>query len=317
MWPLALLFVLASSLRNFCYDIGMLRSSDAPRPVASVGNISSGGTGKTPLVLELVLHLKKLGLQPVVLARGYGSDAELNDEAAELQGKGVKVVCDPDRHAASLEHEDDADCFVLDDGFQHRKLARAFDIVVVDATRPPWNDAPLPVGLLREGTGSLERADALVVTRCDRVEDIGAIVQRLGELSGNKPVFTSVSEARGLYVPAQDRTLSPGELAGKNVAAFCGIGNPSQFFDTLEALGANLLKNRVFPDHHRFSPREEAELKEWMTGDDAEFVITTAKDAARTVAFDRLEKYAILHVSGNTHRCEELLRMMLSAMEIR
>lgn len=294
---LSVFYGLGVRLRGLCYDLGLRPSHRAAVPVISVGNLTTGGTGKTPMVAFLARALARRGYRVAVLARGYGriparrdggagGDETRDDEALpeELSADGVKRYANPDRVTAAREAAAaGADVLLLDDGFQHRRLKRDLDLVLVDALDPFSNGHVLPRGLLREPRSALRRADAIVVTRADLVspEARAELRSELARWAPEKPVFFAA------HRPAQLRTLSTGHthppewLRGRAVYGFAGIGNPAAFQRTLEALGANVVRFHAYPDHHVYSARDlrqiDAEAQEFL----AKAIVTTEKDAAR------------------------------------
>ena len=277
--------------RNALYDCGLLRSHRAAVPVISVGNLTTGGTGKTPFVVWVVETLRSLGLNPGVLSRGYGraDGAEKNDEGALLSEGLAELpqVQRADRVAgASALVALGADVIVLDDGFQHRRLARDLDIALIDSTRP-WGlaaaapdvaplEALLPRGLLRESPKSLARADAIVLTRCDQSELAAQedIQRRIESCAPNVPV------ARAVHSPVRVVTAEgeeePGWLDGRAFCLLSGVGNPDSFEATARALGAEVRAVHNFADHHDYKLEEVEGLCE----EGAELLVT-AKDAVK------------------------------------
>ncbi|MEL6431439.1 MAG: tetraacyldisaccharide 4'-kinase, partial [Planctomycetota bacterium] len=293
----AALFGVVARVRSGLYRRRVLPSYDVDAAVVSVGNLSAGGTGKTPMTAWIVRALLERGLVPAIVSRGYGaSDGAPNDEARMLHElfPTVAHVSDRDRVGAAQRAVDQgADVVVVDDGFQHRRLARDLDVVLVDALRPfglprpsrgtqaPHVEAMLPRGLMREPLSALARADVVVVTRADRVDasELDALLARLRSAAPGRPIATAVHAPVRLRARRpvgdnyEDRPLA--ELAGLEVDAFSGIGNPGAFEATLRALGATVVEHRVFPDHHAFAPDELRGLGTERP------VVTTAKDAAR------------------------------------
>jgi len=273
--------------RKWLYDAAVLRPARAPIPVVSVGNITAGGTGKTPLVEYLVRGLAEQGLRPSVVMRGYGARrGGTSDEAALLRanlGRDVPVVEETDRHLGALRaaREFKADVAILDDGFQHLALARDLDVVTVDATCPFGFGRLLPAGCLRERPESLARADAIVLTRTDLPphEELSAIRRRVGELAPGALVAESVYEPSALEGAAGRRPV--GEIHRRRVAAFCGIGNPYAFGLAIRRLGAEVVFARRFPDHHPFSAAELDAVAREAGAREAVAVVTTQKDAER------------------------------------
>ena len=277
MLPLALVFRTLSGLRRLAYVVGLARRRRFPVPVLVVGNITVGGTGKTPLVIWLARHLRDRGWRPGLVSRGYGgragrwpqqvrgdSDVHMvGDEAVLLAtATGCPMCVGPDRPAAveALLAHTDVDIVISDDGLQHHALARDLEIVVVDGVRRFGNGLPLPAGPLREPVSRLKRVD-LVVFNGDGEE--GAFTMRLVE-----PRLTHLHES-------QTRPLS--SLAGARVHAVAGIGNPSRFFDLLRQQGLEPIEHAL-ADHHRFTAAD-------LRFDDGLPVLMTAKDAVKCRRF--------------------------------
>lgn len=284
--PAALFGVLAG-LRGTLYDRGWLPSERVEAPVISVGNLSAGGTGKTPMIAWLARRLEARGRRVGIVSRGYGARAgESNDEArllAELLPH-VPHVLDADRvrGARKLIAEQRVDVVLLDDGFQHRRLARDLDLVLVDATRP-WglpgrkaDHAPLlPRGLLREQPAALARAHGIVVTRVDQ-SSTAALVELRRELTQIAPgpalAFATHKPARLRAFDGSTELLA--HLSGREIDVVSGIGHPAAFERTLTDLGARVREHRQFPDHHPFAARDLEGLGE-------RWIVVTAKDAVK------------------------------------
>lgn len=269
------------------------RARKLPVPVISIGNITSGGTGKTPVTIELLKHLPGSGL----LMRGYGrierkpvilrdASARLpithtGDEAQLYQGRAdVPIGIGGDRYEAGkllLEHVQPKR-LLLDDGFQHLQLARDFDLVLIDALHPFGDMELLPLGRLREPMAGLARADAFLITRADEVANVAAIENILRRYNPKAPVF------RGKTVPAGwrtfgDRTASTEEVSDGPALAFCGLGNPEAFWRSLQQLGIAPLEKLEYSDHHRYTPMELRRLVRYSGHVGCEILLTTAKDA--------------------------------------
>ncbi len=269
--------------RRLLYSAGILRSVRFPCPVLSVGNITCGGTGKTPFVEYLARWFARRHFRVAILARGYGRaggrGADDEDLISEMEIENVVRLAGPDRVALARKALADyrADVLILDDGFQHYRIRRTLDIVLVDATDPFAGGHLLPRGLLRERPGALRRADLIVLTRADQaapgaLEDLRRRLNPAAE-AVHRPVCV-----RGL---ANRKQYGTDWLRGKSVYAFCGVGNPASFRRTLESLGAQIVKFRAFGDHHAYTAEDlrrlNAEAQEFM----AEAMVTTEKDAAR------------------------------------
>ena len=278
-WP----YGLGVRARNAGFDRGWKTVNRVPVPVVSVGNLTLGGTGKTPCVEYVARFYRELGIQVAIVSRGYGSAAGHNDEAMVLEENlpDVPHLQDPDRVAAALRsvEELESELIVLDDGFQHRRLHRDLDVVLIDATRPPTHDYLFPRGTLREPASGLRRAGAVVLTRCDQVPPATVAATRawLGRRFPGKPVATTEHRPVDLI---GGETPEPAEvLRGRGVAAFCGIGNPEAFRRTLEGLGVVVVQFRTFPDHHAYSLEDVGDLRYWVQRiPEHTTVVTTQKD---------------------------------------
>lgn len=285
----------AVRLRNRGYDRNPAKVRRLPRPVVSVGNLTAGGTGKTPVVRWLAGHLRDDGRRVAVLSRGYGAAAgtpgdELRMLDALLDTPGqlpVILRADPDRFAAgevALADHPDLDAFLLDDGFQHRALHRDLDIVLLHAAEPFGFGHVLPRGLLREPVAGLRRAGAVVLTHATAA-DGGAIERILATIrrhNSGVPVYRCVHRPTCLREPAGlgggdvERPLAA--LAGRRVFAFCGIGNPAAFESTLVEFGGPLAGRHWFPDHHAYSPADLARVHAAARQAGATVLVTTEKD---------------------------------------
>lgn len=281
---LSLPYSAVTRIRNRLYSCGTLKTHHAGVPVICIGNLTTGGTGKTPLVVWLCRHVREKGLECATLTRGYRTQkGKLSDEPALLaaQCPDVPVVVNPDRVAGATEAIQDhgAQVLVMDDGFQHRRLARDLDIIAIDATNPFGYGRVLPAGLLREPLTGLKRAHAAVLTRCDQVaeEDLSRIEEEIRRINRNLAI------ARSVHAPIAIRTTTGAELPleqmrGKRIFAFCGIGNPQAFSRTVSQLGATLVGTRAFDDHYRYTPQDLKAVQDQARSLDAALVLTTQKD---------------------------------------
>jgi tetraacyldisaccharide 4'-kinase len=280
-WP----YGCAVWLRNRLYDRGWRHIERASVPVICIGNLTVGGTGKTPCV-ECVARFLSEDYRVAILSRGYGQRDGPNDEALVLEENlpDVPHLQGADRaELARLAVEElESEVVILDDGFQHRRLARQLDLVLIDATNP-WGYGYLtPRGLLRESPRELRRAQAVIITRCDLVAgaQVRAIRERVA-CYANLPVFESIH--RPLCLVNSEDASQPLENAAKRpVAAFCGLGNPNAFHATLERLGPAPTMWKTFPDHHSYTRRDVEALEEWAARlPDGGFVLTTQKDLVK------------------------------------
>ena len=307
--PLGTLYGALVRTRLRLYRAGFLKSEKVGVPVISVGNITAGGTGKTPLVEWAARALAGEGRRACVLTRGYGraderrrvvaSDGErvladfeeCGDEPrllAERLVGAASVVCDRDRVAAARwarEHLG-ADAFVLDDGFQHLRIARDLDIVTLDATGPWGGGHLLPRGRLREPRESLARADCVVITRAELADDLETLRAEAARLSGGRAaVIASRMRRRGL-AQLNPSAGSPndeheGRAVKNDAAAFCAVGNPRAFFEQLRREGFGLRLTRAFADHHRFTQADVDGVAREAARSGARVLLTTAKDAVK------------------------------------
>jgi tetraacyldisaccharide 4'-kinase len=274
-------------LRNRHFDRGGKRVCRARAPVVSVGNITLGGTGKTPCVEYVARYYREQGRRVVILSRGYGGKAGLNDEALVLKDNlpDVPHLQGPDRAtlAARAADEFDAEVLVLDDGFQHRRLARDLDLVLIDAT-DPWGPGYLfPRGLLREPMVELRRASVVMLTRCNQVEanERGRLREAITQLAPKAPIVETRHRPVEL-VRSDGARAKLDRLSGRRVMAFCGLGNPGAFRQTLQDLGANVVGWRTFPDHHGYSDKDVRELHAWASSLPADCLMaTTQKDLVK------------------------------------
>ncbi len=299
--PLSLLYGAVTRTRLSLYRRGTFQTTKLDRPVISIGNITTGGTGKTPLVEYVARTIAAQGKKVCILTRGYGrkdphlqvivsdgygvlaSPSEAGDEpyllATKLTGQAA-VISSADRIAAGQEAIKDfgTEVFVLDDGFQHLRIARDVNIVCIDATNPWGGGRLLPYGRLRESLDGLTRADCFVLTRCDQVESVEALRAEIVELTGGRPIFES--RMRPLRVTSLKNGPETIALPGR-VGAFCAVGNPSSFFESLTGLGYELGLERAFADHHAYSQSDVDALDQLARQVGANALITTAKDAVK------------------------------------
>ncbi|MEX0717368.1 MAG: tetraacyldisaccharide 4'-kinase [Planctomycetaceae bacterium] len=283
--------------RNECFDRGWKRTFAAGVPVVSVGNVTAGGTGKTPVVAFLTRWFVDQGLRPVILSRGYRAferelptPERINDEKLVLARlcPGIPHVQNPDRVAGARRAVDEyaAQVLILDDGFQHRRLRRDLDIVLIDAVDPFGYGRLLPRGLLREPLSGLRRADAIVISRADRLTDDSrrAILATIAPYrpAGETPIEIAFPPAD--LVDASGARTGLAAIRDKKVGAFCGIGNPPAFRRTLDDLGANVVHWRTFPDHHHYTAQELDDVAAAARVAEAEILATTLKDLVKIAA---------------------------------
>lgn len=293
----AWLYAAVVATRNRRYDAGG-KATVLPVSVISVGNITVGGTGKTPFVIDLVTRLDRMGCSPAVVARGFGAvEGEPNDEERLIRSRcpGVVYAANSDRVAAAqMAHEElGADVIVLDDGFQHRRLHRDLDIVMVDATCPFGFGHVLPRGLLREPVDSLARAHLVVLTRCDQVS-AAQLARIQTELRRVAPQARHLEcRHRVVGIERLDGTAAPMPSEGQRVVIFAAIGQPRAFAHTVRSLGISIVHQRWWPDHHHYTAREIRALLDLPRAEPHDLVLTTEKDAVKLRALSGVDRAAI------------------------
>jgi tetraacyldisaccharide 4'-kinase len=299
--PFAALYGIVTKTRVALYQRGILKSSKLATPVLSVGNITAGGTGKTPLVEHLARIVAANGCKVCILTRGYGrehpiqrvlvsdgtdvlaTEREAGDEplllAQNLRGLAA-VISDANRIAAgkwAIENLG-TEVFVLDDGFQHLQLARNLNIATIDASNPWGNGRLLPRGFLREPVTGLRRADCLVITRANQTENLDELRDELRSINNTAPLFTSRMRTRALF---RLGATEPIEKLTSPLAAFCAVGNHESFVRQAAAEELKIVKTVVFGDHHRYTQNDIDKIIDEAKSAGAEALLTTAKDAVK------------------------------------
>lgn len=310
--PLGLLYAATMRARTALYRRGVLASFELGVPVISVGNITTGGTGKTPIVAWLAHALaREERLRVCILTRGYGrrnirervlvsdgasllADAEKGGDEprllAEMLRGAAAVVSDRDRVAAARWARKNlgSEIFVLDDGFQHLRVKRALDIVTVDAANPWGGGRLLPGGRLREPPGALKRADLIIITRSEQAVDINSLKREVERYSSKQNVFISRTRTRAVRPLAHKERAVTSPASSYRVAAFCALGNGQAFFNHLSRTGFDLTYTRAFTDHHSYIQSDIERVVREAKASGAEALLTTAKDAVklRSIRFD-------------------------------
>lgn len=272
--------------RNRSYDRQSTEIHSCGVPVVSVGNLTTGGTGKTPVVCYLAKWYRQRGVRVAIISRGYGrGDGDSNDEALELHARlpDVPHVQDPDRvEAARIAVEElEAELILMDDGFQHRRLHRDLNIVVIDATCPFGYGHLLPRGLLREPLASLSRADLVIISRFDAVDVdvIHKIERAIRDHHAGVPILHCNHRPTSLL----EHPDSVHPIIPQNVAAVSAIGNPAAFEQSLHRCGLAIVESRRLPDHDAYSPETVAELRDWIESiaERIDRVVCTHKDLVK------------------------------------
>ena len=315
--PFSWIYAKIIGARNLLYDRGVFDSFDLGAKTISIGNITAGGTGKTPLVAYVAEVLAGRGMRVCILTRGYGrknaktrvlvSDGEkilagppeAGDEpfelALKLLGKAI-VIADADRAAAAewAKRKFDVTAFVLDDGFQHRKVKRDVDIVCIDATDPFGGGKMLPSGRLREPVENLKRADIVVITRANLVTEISDLRSRISDLNAGAAIFEAKNEIVSVVSLEEfhaktrrtqsEETLSDSDvksLKGTAAFAFCGVGNPESFFKQLQLENFLIKASDAFRDHHIYTQQDIDKITKQARASGSQVLLTTAKDAVK------------------------------------
>lgn len=283
----SLFYGLGVGMRNAAYNAGLLRARRAAIPVICLGNLTTGGTGKTPLAACVARFYRDRGVRVCFISRGYGAgESGMNDEALVLKQlcPDVAHLQNPDRVAAArvAREEQGSQLIVLDDGFQHRRIARDLDIVLIDAMNPWGHGHLLPRGLLREPVSALKRASLVVITRVDQVSR-EALDRIRCEIARFHPqgALVEVAFTPEHLINSSGQTMPLASVRDSDIAAFCGIGNPTAFLGTLERLGITVREFRSFPDHHLYSPTDLAELEVWVRALEINTVVCTQKDLVK------------------------------------
>jgi tetraacyldisaccharide 4'-kinase len=270
--------------------------------VVSVGNLTLGGTGKTPMVQWVARWFRKQGVRVTIISRGYGAEeGARNDEAIELEQNlpDVPHLQHPDRvEAAGLAIEQfDTQLIVLDDAFQHRRIARDLDIVLLDATEPFGFGHVFPRGMLREPISGVGRAHVIVLTRSDMVEPVRRTeIRRKIESHAPRAIWAEAIHSPRAFIDAGGVEEPIRSLKGKPVAAFCGIGNPTGFVHTLAVCRCQVESFREFPDHHRYSREDVESLCQWADSLDVAAIVCTHKDLVK-LRIHRLGRHPLRAVS--------------------
>ena len=319
LWPASKLYGIGVSLRTQLYASGLLKKTRLKATVISVGNLSVGGTGKTPLVIWLAEKLLEQGQRVAILTRGYRGTAGSSDEVEvmrlRLQNRVVFGV-GKNRFAEGqrIESHQAIDIFLLDDGFQHLQLARDLDIVLIDASRPMTQQL-LPAGPMREPLSALTRAGIIIFTRTENTAGAKEAIQRLANL----PIFSASTRLVGFRRLDDEGSLQTvAELRSGPFFVFCGIGNPEAFVRDLQRWGITPAGHMFFADHHRYALEEVQAIEQAARRVGANGLLTTEKDSCNLsgLTFPSLPVYVSvidLEISGET----EFLAAINGALQAR
>jgi tetraacyldisaccharide 4'-kinase len=322
--PAALVYGFAMRLRREAYREGTFQVQKLGAPVISVGNVTVGGTGKTPMVQWIARWCLSNGRKPAILSRGYGARGgaaaqKKNDEALLLERELPLVphYADPDRAAAGRRAvAAGADCLLLDDGFQHLRVHRDLNLVLVDALDPFGGGRVLPAGALREPLDCLRDADAVVLTRADALgrAALEKVRQQTRALMPGKPIIEAAHRAVALTLASGVEAEPLEWLSGRRVFLFCGLGNPEGFLHTVRKLGAEIAGAHFFPDHFAYRGREMTALAEECLRERADCALTTEKDAVKISAWPGAAPLRVLEVGIELTAGQAQLENMLKAV---
>lgn len=290
-WP----YHLFTTLKRSFYKIGVFKKDHLSRPVISVGNLTVGGTGKTPLVKFLVEALQKKGIKVAILMRGYmggGADSkfEKSDEATMLRNTfpDIPVLTGANRfkNAQAFLTGNRADVFLLDDGFQHQQLSRDIDIIVIDATDPWGNGFLLPRGTLRESKNALKEVPIFVLTKTDLGrENVREIYADLISRNPEALIVEAIHKPVSFVDVRTGDSIDLGVISKKQVCAICSIGNPNSFVQTLIGLEANIGTQFAFMDHHVYTQKDVERINQSRLNQKITTIVTTEKDAVKLEQF--------------------------------
>jgi len=288
-------YSLVIKIRNFMFDKGLRKIHKLDVPVISVGNLTVGGTGKTPFVAWLAQKFLDEGKLPAIVSRGYHADETgWNDEAKELKlllpdvpqafsknrfMAAQRLLAEYNHNKSNNNNDKNIDVIILDDGFQHRKLYRDKNILIVDATNPFGYDRLMPRGLLRESISGIRRTDVVVLSRSDRVDDIkkDKLREIVKKYSPNA-FWQEITHTPRFLLFSSGKKEEIQTISGQSAVAFCGLGNPGVFFQTVEDCGCRILDRLTYPDHYIYTKNDLRKIVSLSQAVDAQYIICSLKD---------------------------------------
>ena len=284
--PFSFIYLVITFFRNLFYNLHIFKIHSLDARVISVGNITWGGTGKTPAVLFMLEELLKRKSKVALLTRGYGDDEQ---GLFSILAPGVPVLVGNDRVRKGLEAiaRHSVDTLLLDDGFQYRRLKRDLDIVCIDATNPFGNGWVIPAGSMREGLGALKRADIFLITKTDLAEEekvLQGLEDKLKRVNPNALIVKSVHRVKHFYRLSDRSKVSVDELKNKEIVLVSAIGNPYSFEKTILRKGLNIKRHFVFRDHYWYKEKDLKKIESYSLKHRIDTVITTEKDAVKLKA---------------------------------
>ncbi|HVP36953.1 MAG TPA: tetraacyldisaccharide 4'-kinase [Terriglobales bacterium] len=299
---LSFLYLIGYIIRKSLYSLGSIKSKNLKARVISIGNITTGGSGKTPFVLYLAKKLKEKGINFAILTRGYKRLSKDSVVLKKIESPEIKweqvgdepyllsnhlsetpIIIDKDRfHSGKIAQDKyKADLLLLDDGFQHWRLKRDLDIVMIESSIDLEKEKLLPAGRLREPLSSLKRSNVFVLTRVDQSIHIDNLIRLLQVCNPHAPILESILQVTSFENWIDKSEINPGQLKGQKGLGFCGIGNPHSFEKTLRSLGLEILNAFFFLDHYIYTRKDLLSLQEEAKKSGAEYLITTEKDSVR------------------------------------
>ena len=311
--PLSILYGLVSTIRNYLYNTSILKPKHLPCKVISVGNITAGGSGKTPAVEFLAHYLKSIGKNVGIISRGYGRVSKdvvvvtdgitkpltwekYGDEAFLLSNKldDIPIIVGRSKYQAGLKmvNNFNIDVIIVDDGFQHRSLYRDLDIVLINSKDTLMTHRLIPLGLLREHLRNLKRADLLVFTKTNIHDKNDYIFEKFNNTKTDK--IKSLVELSNVLKNKNNTEIKTSEVKSQNVYLFSALGDNEGFKKSISKIGCNIVGHQIYPDHHRYKDYDLKNIQELAFKNKAKFIITTEKDMVKIKGFKTsIDVYAV------------------------
>ncbi len=288
LFPFSLMFYLIVQIRRVLYAVGLFRRKPLHCPSVCVGNITAGGTGKTPICIFLMNHFLKMGNTPLVLLRGYKGSGETCDEAEiyKMRIQDCLLGLGADRRASAARYPE-ANIAIMDDGLQHLSVRPTVTVAVIDSLNPFGNGMLLPAGRLREPVHSLRTYDIIVFSRTNLIspESLTALRSRLDRLCPETLCVESAQRITAFQNPFTREQIKPEDLSEEKTLAFCGIGNPESFRQSLIEVGLPPEKLLVYSDHHAYSRQDADRIRAEASRHDTAVILTTEKDIGKITPF--------------------------------
>ncbi len=327
--PFAIIYRIGILIRRSLYRIGIFKSYELPESVISIGGITVGGAGKTPVLMHIAGLLESSGKNALILSRGYGGDSSTavitpgEDTANSRFSDEVRLMASNLRSTIAVganrieaytraKKSESFEFCLLDDGFQHWKIERDIDIVVMDASAPFGNGMLLPRGSLREPRSSLGRASAIILTRADQANEIQQRISEIRNVAGEIPVIVTEYQVESIVDVRSIEPIDRDMIHATPVFAFTAVANPGSFYRTAEAAGLSIRSRRSFRDHHIFTQYDADDLARTARAEMCEAFVVTEKDAVklRDLDFSGIPLYAIrisLHIIEGENKLNDLV----------